>query len=147
MQVHILHQNVLDTVVILEEGTPPHPRCTQCNMLVHHQALNFRHPATAQCSRGAEEAAASGGGSEGKLQEDLRGIREPLENVTKFRYLRQMLTVGENSWLTVVSNLGKARNISGRLSWILIREGAETKVSGKFYKAVVQAVLLFEAEM
>ena len=28
MQVHFFHRHVLDTVVIIEEGTPPHPRCT-----------------------------------------------------------------------------------------------------------------------
>ena len=38
----------------LEEGNLPHPRCAQCNMLVPRRALNGRHPATAQCARGAE---------------------------------------------------------------------------------------------
>ena len=28
MQVHFLHQHVLDIVVILEEGNLPHPQCT-----------------------------------------------------------------------------------------------------------------------
>ena len=28
MRVHFLHRHVLDTVVILEEGNLPHPRCT-----------------------------------------------------------------------------------------------------------------------
>ena len=34
MQVHFLHRHVLDTVVILEEGNLPHPRCTRCDMMV-----------------------------------------------------------------------------------------------------------------
>ena len=54
MQVHFLHRHVLDTVVILEEGNLPHLRCARCNMLVPWWALNVRHPATSQCSRGAE---------------------------------------------------------------------------------------------
>ena len=54
MQVHLLHQNVLDTVVIMEEGNSPHPRCARCDMLVPRQALNGRHPATAQCAMGAK---------------------------------------------------------------------------------------------
>ena len=57
-----------------------------------------------------------------------------------------MLTAGDDDWLTVVGNLGKARNSWGRLSRILIQEGADLKVSGSFYKAVTQAVLLFGAE-
>ena len=53
---------------------------------------------------------------------------------------------GEDDWIVVVGNLGKAQKSWGRLSWIMIRGGADTKVSGNFYKAVAQAVLLFEAE-
>ena len=46
----------------------------------------------------------------------------------------------------MVGNLGKARNSWGRLSCILIREGADPKVSEHYYKVVVQAVLLFGEE-
>ena len=54
MQVHFLHRHVLDTVVIMEEGNLPHPRCARCDTLVPRRALNGRHLATAQCARGAE---------------------------------------------------------------------------------------------
>ena len=47
----------------------------------------------------------------------------------------------------MVGNIGKARKSWGRLSRILRREGADTKVLGSFYKVVAQAVLLFRAEM
>ena len=57
-----------------------------------------------------------------------------------------MLTEVDDDWLTVVGKLGKARKSWGLLSRILSREGADPKVSGHFYKAVVQAVLLFGAE-
>ena len=51
----ILHQHVLDTVVILEEGNLTHPQCLQCNMLVTWRKMNGRHLATAQYARGAEQ--------------------------------------------------------------------------------------------
>ena len=54
MRVHLLQWNVLDTVVIMEEGNLPHPRCTRCDILVPRWELNGRHPATDQCARGAE---------------------------------------------------------------------------------------------
>ena len=54
--------------------------------------------------------------------------------------------MGDDDWLAVVGNLGKARKSWGRLSQVLGREGANPKVSGNFYKAVAQAVLLFGAE-
>ena len=58
-----------------------------------------------------------------------------------------MLTAGDDDCLAVVGNLGKARKSWGRLSWILIQEGADPKVLGYSYKAVAQAVLLFGAKM
>ena len=54
MQVHFLHRHVLDTMFILEEVNPPHPRCARCDMLVPRRDLNGRNPATAQCAGGAE---------------------------------------------------------------------------------------------
>ena len=66
--------------------------------------------------------------------------------MTSFRYLGQMLTAGDDYWLVVVGNLGKARNSWGWLLRTLGREGADPKVSLHFYKAVLQAVLLFGEE-
>ena len=54
MRVHFLHWNVLETVVIMEEGNLPYPRCTQCDMMVPRRALISRHPVIAQCARGEE---------------------------------------------------------------------------------------------
>ena len=54
MQVHFVHRNVHDTVVILEEGTPPLPRCPRCDLQVSRKALNGRHLETSQCRTGTE---------------------------------------------------------------------------------------------
>ena len=118
IQVHFLHWHVLDTVVILEEGNLPHPRCTQCNILVLQRALNGRHPATAQCTRVAERKRWRLAEAELReiLERAFEAYGEPLENVTTFQYLGQVLTAGDNEWLAVVGNLGKARNIWVRLS-------------------------------
>ena len=56
------------------------------------------------------------------------------------------MRAGDDDWLVVIGNLGKAQKSWGRLSWILSREGADPKFSGNFYKAVDQAVLVFRAE-
>ena len=55
MRVHFLHRYVLENVVILEEGNLHHPRLTRYEILVPWSTLNGRHPATEQCSRGAEQ--------------------------------------------------------------------------------------------
>ena len=83
----------------------------------------------------------------GGLERACEAYGEPLESVTAFRYPGRVLTSGDYGWIAVVGNLGKARKSWGRLSWILIRERADSKVSGHFYKAVAQAVLLFGEDM
>ena len=52
----------------------------------------------------------------------------------------------DDECLAVVGNIGKAIKSWRWFSWILIREGADPKFLGNFYKVVVQAVLLFRAE-
>ena len=74
IRIHFLHRNILYTMVILEEGNLPHPRCTRCDMLLPRRSLNGSYPATDQCARGAKRrrlAASSGGGAEGELEEGL----------------------------------------------------------------------------
>ena len=56
------------------------------------------------------------------------------------------MTAGDDDWLAVARNLVRARKSWGRLARILSREGADKKVSGTFFKAVVQQVLMFGAE-
>ena len=58
-----------------------------------------------------------------------------------------VMTAGDDYWPAMVGNPQKAKKSWGRLSQILRREGADPKVSGHFFKAVTQAVLLFGAEM
>ena len=56
------------------------------------------------------------------------------------------MKAGDDDWPAVVGNLVKARKIWARLSRSLSLEGAEKRVSGNLFKAVVQAVILFGAE-
>ena len=56
------------------------------------------------------------------------------------------MTAGDDDWPAVAGNLKKARKSWWRLSRILGREGATVRISGAFFKSVVQQVLLFGAE-
>ena len=69
-----------------------------------------------------------------------------LQMVPSFKYLGRILKEGDDDWPVVAGNQGKARKIWGRMQRILIREGANKRVSGNFFKSVVQQVLLFGAE-
>ena len=54
MRMHFCRRHVWDTVIILEEGNLPHPRCENCDMLVPWRALNGRHKDTSMCKSGVE---------------------------------------------------------------------------------------------
>ena len=110
-------------------------------MMAPRRELNKRYPTTAQCARGADRKRRRI--AEADLRESseraFEAYGELLQNLTVFKYLGRVLTAGCDDWLTVVGNLGKARNSWGRLSRILSREGGVPKVS------VLQMVFLFGA--
>ena len=62
--------------------------------------------------------------------------------VNSFKYLGWVLTEVEYDWREVVGNLDMARKSWACLTSILGRDGANPRVSGMFFKAVVKAVLL-----
>ena len=66
--------------------------------------------------------------------------------VPRFTYLGRVMTAGDDDWPAVAGNLAKARKSWGRMQEILRREGATPRISGNFFKAFVQQVLLFGAE-
>ena len=56
------------------------------------------------------------------------------------------MTAGDDDWPPAAGNLVKAWKSWRRLARILSREGAGKRVSGNFFKAVVQQVILLGAE-
>ena len=77
----------------------------------------------------------------------LWDYEQPLETVSSFNYMRRLLTVTEDNWPAVITNLWKDRNIWYLLGQILGQEGADTRVLGHFYVSVVQDILMFGLEM
>ena len=77
------------------------------------------------------------------MERAFKAYGVPIKKVSAFKYLGRVLTAGGDGWLAVVGNLGKAQKNWGRLSRVMVREGADPKVLGNFYKAVAQAVLIF----
>ena len=81
-----------------------------------------------------------------RTERAFKAYGKPIDTVNKFKYLGRVMTAGDDDWPAVAGNLVKARKSWGRLTRILSREGADKRVSGNFFKAVVQLVLLFGAE-
>ena len=118
-------------------------------MMVLWRTLNGKHKGTAMCKIGAERKIRRL--EETELREstemDFEAYGKQLKTVPSLKYLGRILTAGDDDWPAVAGNLGKARKIWGRMKRVLIREGADKRVSGNVFKAVVQQVLLFGAEM
>ena len=52
----------------------------------------------------------------------------------------------DDDWMVVVRNLEKSRAVLRRMTRILIREGAEPRVSVLLFKSVIQLVMIFGAD-
>ena len=77
---------------------------------------------------------------------DFRAYGLPLDMVTSFKYLGQVIMVEGKEWTEVVNKFSRARKVWSRMSLILSREGVAPRVSILFFTAVVQALLIFTAE-
>ena len=64
-----------------------------------------------------------------------------LKYVPLFKYLGQMLSPSDNNWLAVEQNFLWVRRKWVRLVKLLGMEEADKRTAGRFYLAVVQAVI------
>ena len=71
---------------------------------------------------------------------------DDLERFEVFKYLGRLLSYHDNNTQAMRANLAKARGCWAWVSRVLRAEIASPKVSGVFYKATIQAVLLFGSE-
>ena len=67
--------------------------------------------------------------------------------VPPFNYLGRVLLAVDDYWPAMIRILKKSRAVWKGMTRILIRKGERPRVYGFFFKAVVQLVLLFVAEM
>ena len=69
-----------------------------------------------------------------------------VEGVATFRYLGRPLDQTDDDWPVVRRNIMHVRLVWGRLGTLLQQEGADPRVAAMFYRAVVQAILLYGSE-
>ncbi len=69
-----------------------------------------------------------------------------MERVEVFKYLGWLLAYDNNNTHAIWANPAKARKTWAQVSQVLRAENASPKVCGVFYKATIQAVLLFGSE-
>ena len=69
-----------------------------------------------------------------------------IERLKEFRYLGRILTENDDDSRCIQDQLKKARSRWWRMANLLKREGANPFQMGRFYVAVVQAILLYGSE-
>jgi hypothetical protein len=70
----------------------------------------------------------------------------PIETVTEFKYLGQIISANDHNDAAVSLNIKKALMAWFRMFCILSHDTADSWVMGYFYLAVVQAKLLYSSE-
>ena len=107
-----------------------------------------RHYTSKECSIGVErkqqrEAAVT---SALALRQQFSVHGDVLERVEVFKYLGRLLAQDDDDIQAIRAQLRKARATWARVGQVLRSENASPRVAAKFYKAVVQAVLLYGSE-
>ena len=125
-----------------------HPPCERCGMQVSPANISRGHQRSDLCGMLARQRAQARRLREcSKAQTvEFEALGSVLGKVHEFRYLGRILTERDSDWPALRRNLSRARQRWGRISRLLAREGATPTVSGNFYKAIVQSVLLYGSE-
>ena len=91
-------------------------------MLVPWKSLNGTHRCTSQCNQGVERKIRRSAAKEERevTARDFNAYEFPLEMVTSFRYLGQVLLAEDDDCPELVSNLSQARAVWRRMMRILI---------------------------
>ena len=99
-----------DTIIILEEGNLPHPRCANCDMFVPWRDLNGGHKSTEMCRNGADRKRQRPAKAEVRdsTEMDFEVYEQQIQSVPRFNYLGRVLAEGDDDWPEVAGNLEKA---------------------------------------
>jgi hypothetical protein len=145
-RIHFRNRHPHDSIHILEEHPVPYPKCELCGFQVPIGSRN--HQSTKMCRDGRArkqqiEAAIRAHRAQAVT---FQACNTQLENVNAFSYLGRLTTNTDNDWPAVYKNLKKARAKWAMITKILVRDNASPRISGMFYKAIVQSVLLYGSE-
>ena len=123
-----------------------YPRCPRCGMQVNPRVpthINTKECTIGTARRHQRDMAVR---SALALRQQFTVHGDVLERVKVFRYLGHLLSQDDDNVRAMRSHLCKARGTWARVGQVLRRENAPPRVSAKFYKAIVQSVLLYGSE-
>ena len=132
------------------DGDGETERCPECKMFVPTKdgEIPTRHKQSKYCKDGAERI----------RKEEMRILQEAaqaqaftadgelLERVDIFKYLGRWLEEEDDDCVTIDANIKKARKRWNQVHPVLARDGANARIMGRAYVAILQAVLLYASE-
>jgi hypothetical protein len=147
---HFACRHPQDTLLIAEEG--PLLQCPRCGLHSRTMGSSYyreRHFRTKACRAQAARRATRA--------QYARQVREafsakfyvngqPIERVAEYQYLGRIISFDDSDTPAVSARLALARAKWGRMSKVLSTQTASPRVMGKFYTAVLQAILLYGCE-
>jgi hypothetical protein len=147
MRKHFHKRHPNDILRVEEEGPDPYPKCALCLKHVNPRYWG-RHNQSKECEKGQKSKERR---EANQHMHDMKTFRfsigtEELENVDQFSYLGRPILANDDDIGAIRHNITKARKKWQTLSQILTRQGARPKIMGVFYKAVIQAILLYGSE-
>jgi hypothetical protein len=144
MRRHFRGRHPDNCIIITEEGKLP--QCENCGLFQRN--VDLKHQRSEDCKRATKSRKARSDEKRHQLEREITFtvLGTPIERVKEFKYLGRILDEGDDDWLALQSNLKKAREKWSRIGRILSSEKADPRTMATFYKAIIQAVLLFGAE-
>ena len=129
------------------EGSGVFPKCHLCNMQTDPRWA-ARHERSKFCRTGRERIVQTNANiaNQRALEVGFTAYGEDLERVEVFKNLGRLMTMDDTDTQAIRSNLTKARKAWKMISRLLRSENMKPRVCGMFFKAVVQAVLLYGSE-
>ncbi len=145
MRKHFRCRHIEDSIKIEEEGLLP--QCSKCGLFMK-DANSDQHHNSAECKRYAIRRDRY---FRAQRQHDAREVTftvggVEIDRVDRFRYLGRILDENDDDSHALERQLSRAKARWGRLAPVLRSQGVRPKTMGYFYKAVVQAVLLYGSE-
>ena len=142
---HFARRHMEDKIIIREEGLLP--QCVDCGLFAK-TANTERHSESAACYNLTEQRRRYFQHLDQQNAENItfQVDGNNINHVYDFKYLGRMLDHTDDDNMAAERQLSRARQRWGRIGKVLSSQQASAKTMGYFYKAIVQAVLLYGSE-
>jgi Reverse transcriptase (RNA-dependent DNA polymerase) len=148
MRQHFRNRHLESTIIIMEDGVNPLPKCPKCG--IFQRDVGDRHQNTATCKQFALQLQIKCMQEQNVVlaqETTFTVFGETIENVHEFKYLGRIVTDSDEDKTTVIHNLNRAGKAWGQLHRLLSHEKKRNlKAVVSVYQAIIQAILLYGSE-